>query len=240
MKETNQPDTRHFSHTLLPKINKNVFRMGIAGNYGIDSSDIIWAAENGANYWIWGMSYKKVSDGIKEVISTDREKHVIAMLGWGLFGWQVRKSVENALRQLNTDYLDVFKLGWLGRTSFYRKGIIDTLLQLKQEGKIKIIGTSIHDRPRAGRLTIESEIDLFMIRYNAKHPGAERRQRPRAPFVRVDGSRSRLHRSEGSPFALSRRYRRGAYWRAWGGPGIQQAPLQKPATRPLDGALSAP
>jgi aryl-alcohol dehydrogenase-like predicted oxidoreductase len=95
------------------------------------------------------------------------------MLGWGFFGRQVRRSVESALHKLGTDYLDVFKLGWLGRTSIYSKGIIDTLLKLKQEGKILAIGTSIHDRERAGRLVLDSEIDLFMIRYNAKHPGAE-------------------------------------------------------------------
>jgi aryl-alcohol dehydrogenase-like predicted oxidoreductase len=163
----------HFSSTLLPVVNKQVFRIGIAGNYGLQSPDIKWAADQGANYWVWGSSFKKVTEGIREVIRADRERHVVAMLGWGFFGWQIRKSVENALRTLNTDYLDVFKLGWLGRTSIYSQGIIDTLVRLKQEGKIRAIGTSIHDRKRAGRLALDSEIDLFMIRYNAKHPGAE-------------------------------------------------------------------
>ncbi len=162
-----------FSFRVLPVINKKVFRMGIAGNYGIDSSDVKWAADQGANYWIWGASFKKVTAGIKEVIRKSREDHVVAMLGWGYFGWQVRKGVEKALRKLNTDYLDVFKLGWLGRTSLYHQGTIDTLLKLKQEGKIKAIGTSIHDRQRAGKLALDSEIDLLMIRYNAKHTGAE-------------------------------------------------------------------
>jgi aryl-alcohol dehydrogenase-like predicted oxidoreductase len=50
---------------------------------------------------------------------------------------------------------------------------VDALLKLKLEGKIKAIGTSIHDRQRAGKLALDSEIDLFMIRYNAKHTGAE-------------------------------------------------------------------
>ena len=98
---------------------------------------------------------------------------MVALLGWGFFGWQVRQNVEKALRQLNTDYLDVFKLGWLGRTSAYSQGVIDSLLKLKQEGKIKAIGTSIHDRKRAGQLALDSELDLLMIRYNAKHTGAE-------------------------------------------------------------------
>ena len=162
-----------FSHTVLPVVEKTVFRMGIAGNYGLDSSDIKWAADHGANYWVWGRSFGKVKDGIREVIKSDRENHVVAMLGWGYFGWQVRRSVENALRKLGTDYLDVFKLAWLGKTSIYSKAIIHTLLKLKQEGKILSIGTSIHDRKRAGRLALNSEIDLLMIRYNAKHPGAE-------------------------------------------------------------------
>ena len=162
-----------FSHTVLPVVNKTVLRMGIAGNYGIDSADIRWASDCGANYWVWGRGFGKVTEGIREVIEGDREHHVVAMLGWGYFGWQVRRSVENALRELSTDYLDVFKLGWLGRTSMASKAVIDTLLKLKQEGKILSIGTSIHDRKRAGRLALNSEIDVLMIRYNAKHPGAE-------------------------------------------------------------------
>jgi len=147
--------------------------MGIAGNYGLNPSDIAWAAEQGANYWLWGTSFKKVTEGIKQVIRQDREKHVVAMLGWGAFGWQVRQNVESALRKLDTDYLDVFTLGWLGRMSGYRLAVVETLLKLKQEGKIKTIGVSIHDRQRAGRLVLDSEIDLFMIRYNTKHTGAE-------------------------------------------------------------------
>jgi aryl-alcohol dehydrogenase-like predicted oxidoreductase len=162
-----------FSFRILPVIEKRVFRMGIAGNYGIDSSDVEWAAEQGANYWVWGASFKKVTAGIKEVIRKNREKNVVALLGWGFFGWQVRQSTEKALRKLNTDYLDVFKLGWLGRTSIYSQGVVDSLLKLKQEGKIRAIGTSIHDRQRAGQLALDSELDLLMIRYNAKHTGAE-------------------------------------------------------------------
>jgi aryl-alcohol dehydrogenase-like predicted oxidoreductase len=165
--------TDKYTYSHLPVVDKQTFRLGIAGNFGIKSDSILWAAEQGVNYWLWGASFGKVKDGIRDVIKTNREKHIVAFLGWGYFGWQIRKSVEKALRQLKTDYLDVFKLGWLGKTSAYTKGTIDTLLTLKQEGKIKAIGTSIHDRQRAGKLAFDSELDLLMIRYNAKHPGAE-------------------------------------------------------------------
>jgi aryl-alcohol dehydrogenase-like predicted oxidoreductase len=48
------------------------------------------------------------------------------------------------------------------------------LVKLKEEGKVRAVGVSIHDRPRAGRLAEDSIFDLLMIRYNAAHPGAER------------------------------------------------------------------
>ncbi|MFC1708427.1 aldo/keto reductase, partial [Planctomycetota bacterium] len=154
-------------------LDKEVLRLGIAGNMGLTSDDVLWAADRGAGYWLWGLGFGRITEGLREVLARDRDAHVVAMLGMALFGWQVRWSVERALRKLGTEYLDVFKLGWLGRTSRYADSILDTLLALKEEGKIRAIGTSIHDRLRAGRLVRESPIDVFMIRYNAKHPGAE-------------------------------------------------------------------
>ena len=54
-----QDNNQTFSHSILPVVDKRVFRMGIAGNYGLESPDIEWAAEHGANYWLWGASFKK-------------------------------------------------------------------------------------------------------------------------------------------------------------------------------------
>ena len=64
-----------FLHTRLPVVEKIVFRMGVAGSYGIDSTDIRWAAEHGANYWVWGRGFGKVTDGIRDVIKHERENH---------------------------------------------------------------------------------------------------------------------------------------------------------------------
>ena len=165
-------DQSSFSITDLPKVGKTVLRLGIAGNYGITADDARWAADQGANYWAWSPRMK-ITPALRDLLKADRDRHVVGMYGMGGWGNQVRRSVEKALTVLATDYLDVFKLGWLGRTSRYSEGIVEALLQLKEEGKILAIGTSIHDRVRAGKLARESAIDLFMLRYNAKHPGAE-------------------------------------------------------------------
>src|SRR6185436_10940496 len=57
------------------------------------------------------------------------------------------------------------------------------LVHVPESGKVRSIGVSIHDRPRAGKLAESSPLDLLMIRYNAAHPGAER---DIFPHVRAD------------------------------------------------------
>ncbi|MBT6143800.1 MAG: hypothetical protein HOH74_00145, partial [Gemmatimonadetes bacterium] len=47
------------------------------------------------------------------------------------------------------------------------------LVTMREKGIVRAVGTSIHDRQRAGRLAADSILDAFMLRYNAKHPGAE-------------------------------------------------------------------
>lgn len=162
-----------FSHATLPSVGKRVLRLGIAGNYGLSEDDISYAAERGANYWLWGWTFRKVTGPLKELLAQDREKHVVAILDNVFLAGGPRRGVEKALRKLGTDYIDVLKLGWLGVGSRLSDGIIETLRALKDEGKVRSVGCSIHDRPRAAELVKDSLLDTFMLRYNAKHPGAE-------------------------------------------------------------------
>ena len=85
----------------------------------------------------------------------------------------MRRAAERRLRALGTDYLDVYQLFWLSRMSALTGGVQEELARLREEGKVRALGASIHDRSRAGRLAEASILDLLMIRYNAAHPGAE-------------------------------------------------------------------
>jgi aryl-alcohol dehydrogenase-like predicted oxidoreductase len=91
----------------------------------------------------------------------------------GFLASGVRRGAEAILKKLGTDYLDVLQLGWLGVASAWTEGTIEALVKLREEGKVRAIGVSIHDRPRAGKLAEDSPLDVLMIRYNAAHPGAE-------------------------------------------------------------------
>ena len=169
-----QADTgADFRRVELPSVGKEVLRLGVAGNYGLSSADLAYAAERGMNYWLWGWTFRKVTPVLKELCAREREKHVVAVLDNVFLKGGPRRGVEKALRKLGTDYVDILKLGWLGVGSRLSGGILETLVKLKEEGKVRSFGCSIHDRGRAAELVKDSPLDTFMLRYNAKHPGAE-------------------------------------------------------------------
>jgi aryl-alcohol dehydrogenase-like predicted oxidoreductase len=163
-----------FLHRELRTVGKQVFRLGLAANYGIDEAGVRAAFERGINY-VYVTGRGTMAKPLKEALAKDRDRMVVAAtttLGW--FGGSVRRSAERTLRKLGTDYLDVFQLGWLGVGAAWTDGTLKELRHLKESGKVKALGISIHDRPRAGKLAEDSPLDLFMIRYNAAHPGAEK------------------------------------------------------------------
>ena len=158
----------------IPAFGRRVFRLGLACNYGIGGEDLEWALEQGMNYVFWTQGAKKVVPALKRALHRDRKSVVLASgPTFGYFGGRIKISCETILEKLGTDYLDVFQLFWLGRTSTLNGSMIDALLSLKESGLVKAIGVSIHDRRRAGRLAEDSPLDMLMIRYNAAHTGAE-------------------------------------------------------------------
>lgn len=169
-------ESKAFSHRVMPRLGREVFRLGLAANYGIGPAEFDLAVERGVNYifWSWARTGRLVAS-MQAALRRNREGMVVAAgPTLGYFGGSVRRGCERVLKRLNTDYIDYFQLYWLGVGSALTGGVLDELLKLRDEGKVRAIGVSIHDRVRAGRLVVESPFDMFMVRYNAAHPGAER------------------------------------------------------------------
>lgn len=155
---------------------KAVHRLGLAVNYGIDAPGLERALDLGINYIFYtALRTGPLLPTLQSAIKKDREKLVIATGPmFGYFPGMVRSGCEAALRSLGTDYLDIFQLYWLGISSAWTEGVVEELQKLREEGKVRMLGVSIHDRPRAGKLAEDSPLDMLMLRYNAAHPGAER------------------------------------------------------------------
>lgn len=165
-----------FARRHVPAVGREVFRLGLALNYGIEPAGFEEGFARGVDTILWtNFRTGGARETIRAALARDRARMtVLAGPTLAYFGGNVRRGTEKLLRDLRTDYVDVLMLFWLGKTSALTDGTIEALVKLREEGKIRAIGTSIHDRIRAGALVRESPIDLFMIRYNAAHPGAER------------------------------------------------------------------
>jgi aryl-alcohol dehydrogenase-like predicted oxidoreductase len=159
----------------LRPVGKRIHRLGLALNYGIDADGLRAAADRGVGYFFWPQSARGMGRALKDLLASGRDRHVVATgPTLGFFGGSVRRSAERALKALGTDYLDVFQLFWVGKASSISDATLGELVRLREAGKARAIGVSIHDRARAGKLAADSPLDLLMIRYNAAHPGAER------------------------------------------------------------------
>ncbi|MBW1838040.1 MAG: aldo/keto reductase [Deltaproteobacteria bacterium] len=158
----------------VPAFGRRIFRLGLATNYGVSGQDLEWALDEGVNYVFWTPNARRVTNSLKAALKRDRESLVLACgPTTGYFGGSVKRACERMLKKLDTDYLDVFQLFWLGRASAWSSSTIEALVSLREAGMVRAIGVSIHDRKRAGKLAEESPLDMLMIRYNAAHPGAE-------------------------------------------------------------------
>lgn len=104
-------------------------------------------------------------------------KHAGKNSGWTqLIKKEMMKSVEDSLRRLNTDYIDILHCPHGARVpeELEDEAIIETLAELKKQGKIRFSGLSIHtDVPGNLEKAIELEhYDSAMVAYNIVNQGS--------------------------------------------------------------------
>jgi len=165
----------NFTHTTLGKTGIPVHRLGFSASYKPGKETIHKALDLGINFFFAYGNHKLTIDTLRDVMKSDREKYV-ACMGAGnyiLFHANIRKALEKRLRKLDTEYIDVFLFFGVIREKDFSESVREELYKLREEGKIKAVGMSTHNRKFAGKLAKEGAIDVEMIRYNAAHRGAE-------------------------------------------------------------------
>jgi aryl-alcohol dehydrogenase-like predicted oxidoreductase len=162
-----------FTHREVPRLGRRLFRLGLSGSFDLDEAGCREALER-VQYVFWSPRMKTLTPALRDALARDRGRYVVSagpLLGY--FPGAIRRAAEAALRTLGVDFLDVFQLYWLGKMSAFTAAVQEEMSLLQEEGKVRALGVSIHDRPRAGKLAEESILDLLMIRYNPAYPGAE-------------------------------------------------------------------
>jgi len=150
--------------------------LGLAGSYGIDARSVERAFhELGVNYFFFTSRDAGMRDGLRNLIVAGHRDAIVIAAGASVpTGFGVRGAFEKHCKTLGTDRIDVFQVFWVQYHWYVTGQTWPAMRKLKDDGLVKMLGVSIHDRPLARKLVDELGLDMLMIRYNAAHRGAEK------------------------------------------------------------------
>jgi predicted aldo/keto reductase-like oxidoreductase len=162
-----------FSATRLGKTGLQVGRLGVSASYGAPAEAFEAAFEKGCNYFYWGSKRKS---GMRQAIINicrkgKRDELVVLIQSYSRSPLLMEVFFKNALKSLNIDSADVLLLGWHKRRPSQR--MLDKCLDMKAKGLYRYLAISSHNRPLFPRLARDNVFDIFHLRYNAAHRGAE-------------------------------------------------------------------
>jgi len=168
-----------FKKRTLGATGLTVCRLGVAASYGAPAESFEEAFENGCNYFYYGSGRHR--EGMRRAIqnivaSGQREKLVICLQTYARFGLATEYLFRKTLDAMNLDYADIMILGW--HNSRPANGLLERALAFKEKGLVKFIGMSGHNRSLFPELAQDDLFDVFHIRYNAAHRGAEKESFP--------------------------------------------------------------
>ena len=168
-----------FRRTTLGRTGLEVGRLGLAAGYGVPARAVEQAFEAGVNYLYWGSWRRdRFADALRNLAS-QRERMVLVVQSYARWGFWVTGSVERALKKLGFEYADVLLLGMWNGPAW--SGVLDAARRLKERGLVRHLGLSTHERSMIPKLAGNPELELFHVRYNAVHRGAERDVFPHLP-----------------------------------------------------------
>ena len=162
-----------FKFNELGKTGLQVGRLGVAASYGAPAAAFEEAFDRGCNYFYWGSQRRSgMRRALQNICSNGKRDEVVILIqSYSRSAFLMEAFLKKALRALSVDYADVLLLGWHNKRPSQR--IIDKALSLKDKGLYRFLAVSGHNRTLFPILADEDLFDIFHIRYNAAHRGAE-------------------------------------------------------------------
>jgi len=124
----------------------------------------------GVNFWDTSESYGSYP-AIREALKTvERSDIIITSKSYSKDRDGAEKDLEDALREIDTDYLDIFMLHAVDSVKDFnaRRDVLEFLLESKRRGLIRAIGVSTHSANMALALAEFSEIEVVLATLNMK------------------------------------------------------------------------
>lgn len=147
-------------------------RLGFASQYLKDSACVPMAFEAGINYFFsYDLSGDPLVDALKPLLVKQRDEILIAAGSESRHPQELQQSLEQGRRSLQIDVIDAFFLEYLSPND-QPDEVAAALTQLKrwkQEGHIRYVGLTTHNRDIALQIIQQKQCDVLMLRYNMAH-----------------------------------------------------------------------
>jgi len=164
-----------FLQGTLGRTGLRVHRLGLAASYRPGERTVERALDEGMNYCFHFGFDRQMTRVLRRLPPSRREQIVIGTGAYNYIWWRqdLIKTLEKRLRQLRTDYIDVFHFLGVTNPKQMTPRVLDQLARLREDPRVKAVSISCHHRKYAGELAAAGTLDCLMIRYNAAHRGAE-------------------------------------------------------------------
>ena len=161
---------------VLGRTGLEVCRLGISSSWAAPAKAFEEAFEKGCNYFTWGTAVKGRSSRMREAIKNivrggNRDRLVLSIISYAHNAYLTERFFKQGLDDLGIEYADVLLLGYFSKRPPQK--VIDGAIGMKEKGLVRFVGISSHNRKLFPELHKEGLFDIFHIRYNAVHRGAE-------------------------------------------------------------------
>ncbi len=168
-----------FLHRPAAAFGKPVCRLGLAshGQTAITSVDIHRALDRGVNFLNWAGDEDVFSRTVAE-LGPRRDEVVVCVQFGARAAAEARDELKSVLAALHSPYVDVLTFYYVEEPGEWHQlsapgGALEYCRAAQQDGLVRRLGLTTHQRPLAAEVARGGLLDLLMIRYNAAHRGAE-------------------------------------------------------------------
>ncbi|MGD9301563.1 MAG: hypothetical protein PVI13_08310 [Desulfobacterales bacterium] len=163
-----------YRERILGRTGLKVGRLGLAASYGAPAEAFEEAFEKGCNYFYLGSGRHRA--GMHRAIRNlcrqgRRDRLVVAIQTYARVGILTEWFFKRSLNSMGLEQADIMILGWHNRQP--APGLVKRAQAMKKKGLCRFLAMSGHQRKLFPQVADSGQFDLFHIRYNAAHRGAE-------------------------------------------------------------------
>ena len=172
-------------------------RLGLAAGPEQDPRCVRRALAAGINFFFfYGPANTSFIEELATLLPRKREQIIIATGSGSRRIAALRAARRKVTALLGIERIDVFFIEYVHPgddpdTIFGKAGVLDELQQWKENGQVRYVGATAHDRSLAARLAADPRVDVLMHRFNMAHrkaahdvfPDAVKAQMPVVAFT---------------------------------------------------------